>query len=130
MNDEDDLIAAYHEWRRLSDAVGQGMADGDWNQVALGQRTIGDLQKKISRLSPVVRAEWARAGTVGAIKESILNQLIQDLMDQVRHNQARLVERKQAVRRKLDETGVATRNLKRLRCSYVVSRPGRRTAWA
>ena len=130
MNAEHDLIEAYHEWRRLADAVGEGIAAGDWNRVAAGQRAIVELQKRISGLSPQVRAERTQAGPAGAIKETILDQLIEDLMILTRRHQAALAERKQMAWRQLEQTGVVSRNLKRIKSSYVVSRPGCRTAFA
>jgi hypothetical protein len=123
---ERELAKAWQEWRRLAEAEGEAIGAGNWSLVAACQAALQELQATISRLTPVVRNEWAKSGGEGAGRERALNATIHELIRLARRNQTLLDSILAVARTKLGQLNEAGRNLKQIQRSYGAARPA---AW-
>ncbi len=123
MNAEHDLTEAYQEWRGLAETEGEAIGAGNWNLVSACQKALQQLQERISRLSPAVRAEWSKLGGKRAVQQGILNATIHELIRLEQRNQTLLQSIQEATQVKLDQLGQAGRNLKHIQRSYRLDHP-------
>ncbi len=118
MKAERDLTNAYREWRRLAEAEGEAIGEGNWSLVAACQAALLQLQKQVSSLTQIVRAEWSQSGGDVARKERTLTETIQELIVIERRNQTLLQAVQQAMRAKLATINQVGQNLKHIQRSY------------
>jgi len=127
MNAERDLTEAYQEWRGLAETKGAAIGARNWSMVAACHKAVQQLQERISRLVPAARKEWPRSGSNRAVKQSVLNATIHELIKLEQRNQTLLQAMKEATRVKLDQLSQAGRNLQQIQRSYGMDRP---TGWS
>lgn len=118
MNAERQLSEAYGEWRHLAEVEGEAIAARNWMLVSACQKALQNLQKRISRLSPVAREERSRQDRNGTINAHAMEATVRELIGLERRNQTLLNGLCEAARVKLDELGRAGRNLKQIQRSY------------
>jgi hypothetical protein len=119
------LDSLYQEWRALTEAEGEAIATAAWHRVAEVQAAKTRLQPAIRKASaslapsPDVRPE-ADAG------DDPVRQMLSDLIDLERHNQAALDRQMAALRQDRRALELSARNLRRLQHSYASPN---RSAW-
>jgi DNA anti-recombination protein RmuC len=107
MSADQQLQAAYAEWRRLAEAEGDAIRARNWNLATDCQNALRQLQPVIIRSSQEAQVDWARLGEDRDAKENHLRAVISELISiESRNNsllngmhddaQARLNELKQA----------------------------------
>lgn len=130
MDAERQLNEAYIEWRHLAEVEGEAIASRNWPMVAASQKALQLLQERISRVSPLVRADWSKSGAEGAAKERALNMVIRELIGIGRRNQTLLNGLQEAARAKRVQLDQASRNLKQIQHSYDSCRPAAWTSFS
>jgi len=124
------LNEAYMEWRHLAEVEGEAIALRNWSMVAASQNALQHLQRQISRLAPMVRADWLNSGAEGAAKERALNAVIRELIGLERRNRTLLEGLYEAACIKREELDQASRNLKQIQRSYNSGRPAAWTSFS
>lgn len=117
------LFAAYEEWRRIAEIEGQAIRARNWTAAADCHTRLRGLQSRITRLASEARKEWRDAGADVAAKEQQLREMILDLIEIEKQNNAFLAAARETATRHLEQLNCARKNLKRVQRSYSPSRP-------
>jgi hypothetical protein len=123
MSAEKRLFDAYDEWRRLAKAEGQAIRKRDWNFLLECQDALKKFQPLIKKLTREARDEWKQWDLNFAAKEKNLREVVLELIELGRRNQALLKIARQAAQLRREQLELARWNLKRLQLSYVFARP-------
>ena len=118
MSAENDLNAAYLEWRRLAESEGQAIQACNWSLLAACQKALENLQQRITNLSKAVKDEWEKSGSARKAKEKNLNATIHESIALEHRNHTLLKSVREAAHQKLEELDRAGHNLKRIHRSY------------
>ncbi|HUI06980.1 MAG TPA: hypothetical protein VL486_08220 [Verrucomicrobiae bacterium] len=119
------LRAYYEQWRSLTEAEGEAIRGGAWQQVAQLQETKRQLQQLILGATRELRAECARCGMDAAVVEQQLRSLIEQLVQLESRNGQCLAEHLHQCHGQLQQLDLAARNLSHIRRAYSPAREAR-----
>lgn len=127
MSAEQDLLAAYREWRRLAEAEKEAICARNWGLLAAFQAALKNICGRISGLAQAARIEWAAAGCDRAAKERQVAAVLRELTVLEHRNQALINAMREAAQARLQQLNQAGHNLQRLKQSYAFAPP---PAWS
>jgi exonuclease VII large subunit len=116
------LRAYYEQWRSLTEAEGEAIRNGVWQQVDQLQETKRQLQQLILGATRELRAECARCGVDPATVEQQLRNLVEHLVQLESRNGQSLAEQLHQTRTQLQQQDTAGRNLNQIRRAYSSAR--------
>ena len=112
------LRAYYEQWRSLTEAEGEAIRGGLWQQVDQLQETKRQLQQLILGATRELRAECARSGVDAAAVERQLHSLVEQLVQLESRNGQSLAEQLHQTHTQLQQLDTAGRNLNQIRRAY------------
>ena len=118
MSAEQDLDAAYLEWRRLAESEGQAIQACNWSLLSACQKALANLQQRITQLSRAAKAEWEKSGAARKAKEKKIHATIHELIALEQRNDTLLKSVRQNALQQLEQLDRAGHNLKRIHRSY------------
>jgi hypothetical protein len=126
MSAEHELRDLYAEWRRLAEAEGKAIREGNWEFVAQCQKAISQLPPRIDRLTGQAR-DLANASSDARTPKLERRSTVLDLIELQRRNLASLQERRLKLSAHVEQLSRAGRNLRGIQRSYA---PAATPAWS
>lgn len=123
MDPEHQLQHACRQWRRLAEAEGHAIRNGDWSLVLDCQNALRQLQTRIDSLADDARQHWARLGPTGDARRRALHTLALELIETERRNLESLNLRRRSLLAQRDRLDQASRNLRHIQRSYAAALP-------
>jgi hypothetical protein len=125
MKAEPDLDHAYAEWRRLAEAEGKAIREGNWLFVAECQQAIGRLRATVDQLIQQAHQETPSPDAQDRKLSRRANVL--ELIELQRLNLTSLQQRRQRLANHIEQLSCAGRNLRGIQRSYA---PPATPAWS
>jgi DNA anti-recombination protein RmuC len=116
------LRAYYERWRSLTEAEGDAIRSGLWQQVDQLQETKRQLQQLILGATRELRAECARCGVDPTAVEQQLRSLVEQLVQLESRNGQSLAEQLHQTRTQLQQLDAVGHNLNQIRRAYSPTR--------
>jgi hypothetical protein len=128
MDSEAELRAALSEWRRLAEAVGKAIREGNWSFVAECQSAISQLRPALDRVTGQNRqnSESPTSAPPGAARKATARAIVLDLIELEKRNLASIQERREKLAAHVAQLGRTNRNLRGIQRSYAPPLP---SAW-
>jgi len=116
------LRAYYEQWRSLTEAEGEAIRSGLWQQVGQLQESKRQLQEMILSATRELRAECARCGVDAAVVEQQLHSLVEQLVQLESRNGQSLAEQLHQSHTQLQQLEGAGHKLDQIRRAYCPTR--------
>jgi hypothetical protein len=128
MDPEAELLAALSEWRRLAEAIGKAIREGNWNFVAECQSAISQLRPSLDRVTGQNRQNSASptAALSSGTRKATARAIVLDLIELEKRNLASIRERREKLAAHVAQLGRTNRNLRGIQRSYAPPLP---SAW-
>jgi hypothetical protein len=130
MSADDQLEAAYKEWRRLADAEGEAIRTRNWLLADDCQKALRRLQPLIIHYTQEAQNEWKRLGVDPTARENSFRSLITELIQIESQNSVLLEAVRQAARAQLGHLEQAGRTLRQVQRLYAPSPPAAWTSFS
>jgi hypothetical protein len=118
MSAEEELHGAYSEWRRLSEAEGKAIREGNWGFVAECQLALTRLRSTIDQLTTKAGEEIRNLGLSAETCQSSRRATVLNLIELQRRNLASLQQRRQRLSAHIENLVRSNRNLRGIQRSY------------
>jgi hypothetical protein len=118
MNADQQLKQACDEWRRLAEAEGEAIQRCNWSLLAACQKSLQNLQQRITQFSKAARADWKKLGAARVAKEKELRAAIRELMSLEHRNSTLLTAVRHGTHQRLEQLHHASRKLSRIQHSH------------
>jgi hypothetical protein len=120
------LLEFYQEWRKWTEAEGEGILAGDWRQVKRCQAAKAELQAKVLEKTEEAQAECARDGIDRRAFDKQVRSRVNELIYLETRNGEFLAEQRQAAQAELAALELSGRNISKIHKRYA---QGRGVAW-
>src|SRR5258708_2728306 len=118
MTAEAELDYSYSEWRRLAEAEGKAIREGNWGFVVECQQALSQLRLIIDRLTDQVRQKLRNQGSDTPAPKASRRAVVLQLIELQRRNLASLHQRRERLSIHVEQLSRAGRNLREVQRSY------------